>query len=146
MQKYPKYSDLMQCLRLSRRLNEIRDEIEHAAAVRTGSLIRAGSGRTKNPGRNIVEEKALQIIELQEEEKAKSAAWKELFLRLTEEIKNSPGDNQTRDLIAYYYAFDVGTVSAAKMAGYSIKKAKEIITAYTKAAYLQEYEERKIAE
>lgn len=143
MQQYPKYSDLMRCINLSRRLEAIREDIEHAAAVRTGSLIRSGSGRTHSPGRNITEETAMKIIDLQAEEKAKTAEWKELFQKLVKEIADSPGDRQTRDLIAYYYAFNVGLTAAAKMAVCSRKKAKEIIDAYTKAAYLYEHEDRK---
>lgn len=139
MQNYPKYSDLMQCLNLSRRLEEIREEIEHAAAIQSGSLIRSGSGRNGRTGRNITEETAFKIIGLREEEKAKLDKWKALFTRLTEEIRNGPGDDQTRDIVAYYYAFNVGINAAAKMAVCTRKKAKEIIDAYTKAAYLNEY-------
>lgn len=144
MQDYPRYSELMQCLNLSRRLTVIRDEIEHYAAVNTGSLVRSGSIRTGKTGRNITEEAALKLIDLREEEEAKSAEWKKLFIKLTEEIKNGPGDERTRDIIAYYYAFDVGFISAVKMAGFtSRKKAKEAIDTYTRAAYLNEYEGRK---
>jgi hypothetical protein len=142
MHKYPKYSDLMRCINLSRRLEAIREDIEHAAAVRTGSLIRGGSGRTPSPGRNITEETAMKIIDLQAEQAAKSEEWKELFSILVKEIADGPGDRQTRDLIAYYYAFDVGLTAAAKMAVCGRKKAKEIIDEYTKAAYLYEHDRK----
>ena len=142
MQDYPKYSDLMQCIGLSRRLEEIRGELLHGQAIRTGSLIRTESG-PHGPGKSITERTALRLLDLEEEQKTKTEEWKSLFYSLRSDIQNGPGAPQEKELIEYYYAFNIGLNQAAKMAGMSRKKAAEIVEAYTRAAYLEEMETRK---